>query len=443
MPDRRVVVRWEIGEDERLSKTVTRGVVLTDSDSAHSVHVEVEGLEPDRWYWYRFRVGNDLSPIGRTRTLPAPSAMPSRLRLASTSCQNYTSGYYAAWEHLAAQDVDLVVFLGDYIYEGGRQGPIRSHVPDVLIESLDDYRIRYAQYKTDPQLQLAHATVPFWVAFDDHEVINNWAGGEDNSKAFLARQAAAFQAWYEHQPLRRRSQPIGPDLLAYRRFDFGRLAQFSVLDTRQYRSDQPCGGGITPRCDEALSPGQTMTGAKQEEWLFNGLTTSRAPWNVIAQQTVMAGFDFDDSDEQQFNMDNWDGYVAARQRLLGVVRDHHVPGAVVLTGDIHAHFANELKFKPHDPDASAVGSEFVCSSMTTGKGNNDPIEAAIAAGDNPQVHYYNGRHRGYVRCDITPSQWRTDFFEVANEDLVTSPDAPLRLDASFVVTPSDPVPRQL
>ncbi|HEX3157585.1 MAG TPA: alkaline phosphatase D family protein, partial [Gemmatimonadaceae bacterium] len=288
MPPRRVPVRWEIAADEGFARIVQRGEALALPELAHSVHVEVRGLASDRVYWYRFITGGAASPVGRTRTAPAAGARLDRFALAFASCQSYQSGYYTAHRHLANEDVNLVVFLGDYIYEGGiDQGGVRRHTgPEIM--SLGDYRDRYALYKTDPDLQAAHAAFPWTVTTDDHEVDNNYAGEiserYDAPQLFLQRRAAAYQAYYEHMPLRRSSMPKGPDLPLYRRLGFGDLLELNVLDTRQYRTDQPCGDSVTPHCAESLSPDATILGAAQERWLLDGLGASAARWNLLGNQ---------------------------------------------------------------------------------------------------------------------------------------------------------------
>jgi len=230
-PDETVPVRWEVARDEGFRRIVRRGEVAAAPAEAHTVHAEVDRLESDRWYWYRFKAQGQESRVGRTRTLPHPRERSGRLRLAVASCQAWVGGPYPAYRDMAEQDIDLVLHLGDYIYETSKG-------------SLEEFRRLHAQYKTSPELREAHARFPFICTWDDHEVINNYAGAIGNSpdgRPFLERRANAYQAFYEHLPLRRRSMPEGPDMTLYRRFTWGRLAEFTVLDGRQYRSDQPCG----------------------------------------------------------------------------------------------------------------------------------------------------------------------------------------------------------
>ncbi|CAN5604369.1 hypothetical protein BH20ACT18_BH20ACT18_03410 [soil metagenome] len=233
-------------------------------------------------------------------------------------------------------------------------GNVRAH-SSREITTLEHYRNRHAQYKTDPDLQTAHARFPWIVTWDDHEVDNNWADEvpEDGQPrdAFLRRRAAAFQAYYEHMPLRRSSRPRGIDLQLYRRIAYGDLATFNVLDTRQFRSDQACGDGRQRGCDERLDPARSITGDAQERWLLDGLEDSRTRWNVLAQQVFFAQRDYEAGPLQAFSMDAWDGYVASRERILGGIAERRVANPVVLTGDVHQHWAADLKADFDDPDS--------------------------------------------------------------------------------------------
>lgn len=447
-PDRRIPVEWEVAEDERFSRIVHRDTEVAVAESGYSVHVDLAGLDPARWYFYRFRTGGEISPVGRTRTAPAPDASPPDLRFAFASCQEYEHGFYTAYEHMAQEDLSLVIHLGDYIYEYGtddytaESGNVRHHIGDE-ITTLEEYRQRYAQYKSDEQLQAAHAAFPWVVTWDDHEVENDYAdefpenlGEEDKSiPAFLDRRAAAYQAYWENMPLRRSRMATGDSLPLYRRFDFGQLASFNVLDTRQYRSNQPCGGGYRKElCPEALSEEQTMTGPVQERWLFDGLAHSRARWNVLAQQVFMAQLDLEPGPERRFNLDAWDGYQAARERILDFVSDRGIY-PIVLTGDVHANWQAELKADFDDPDSATLGSEFIGTSITSG-GNgaitHAPQQEIVEA--NPHVSFYNDL-RGYVRCELTQEQWRTDYRVVPYVD---RPGAPISTAASFVVQYGSP-----
>ena len=434
-----VAVRWEVAADEGFARIVRQGTQLAVPELGHSVHVEVEGLEPDRTYWYRFMMGSDQSPVGRTRTLPAPGTPADRMRFAFASCQNYEHGYFTAYRHMAAEDLDLVFHLGDYIYEVGYgDNLVRRHEAGEVF-TLDDYRARYLLYRSDPDLQAAHAACPWSVTFDDHEVDNNWASdiAEDaqSPAQLLLRRTAAFQAFYEFMPLRRSSMPRGPDILAYRRLHFGDLADFHVLDSRQYRSDQACGDGNRPLCLEALEPDRTMLGAEQEGWLFDGLAGSSSRWSVLANQVMIARLEGLTDGEASVSMDRWDGYPEAQSRLLSFLDEARPPNPVVLTGDIHSNWAADLKADFLDPSSSVVGAELVGTSISSGGDGTDSgagREEVLA--QNPHIHFVN-RQRGYVRCSVTPDRLTADYRIVP---YVTRPGGPIETRASFVVEDGRP-----
>jgi alkaline phosphatase D len=434
MPAAPVEVAWRIAEDEGLSRVVRSGTAVANPEWAHSVHVEVEGLQSDRWYWYDFKVGTTTSPKGRTRTLPAAGSTPERLRFAFVSCQHYESGLFTAYEHLARENLDLVIHLGDYIYEGAAQeNRVRKHNGPEII-SVDDYRARYALYRMDPALQAAHAMAPWLVTWDDHEVENNYAAAvpqhpdRTSTLEFLRRRAAAYQAYFEMMPLRRAQLPSGPDMLLYRRINFGRLASFNVLDTRQYRSDQPQGDGRKPPSPLLLEPSGTMLGAKQRDWLFGGLQGSEATWNVLAQQVMMARVDLEGGSAIMHSMDQWPGYEFERRRVLKHFHDAKIRNPVVLTGDIHTNWANELIADFDRLDSRSVGVEFVGTSVSSG-GDGGLVRPGLSLPENPFVKFHNNE-RGYVHCEVTPRQWKTAYKTVP---YVTRPGAPLNTRATLVV----------
>ena len=433
-----VAVDWEIAEDERLQRIVQRGSVTANVAWTHSVHVEVSGLRPERWYWYRFKAGGEISATGRTRTAPAAATLPSRLRFAFASCQRYENGYYTAYEHLAREDVELVLHLGDYIYEGEtRRGDIPSRTFATHdAATLNDYRLRYARYKSDPALQAAHAAAPWIVTWDDHEVSNDYAGDRDEHpdrfprEAFRRRRAGGYQAFYEHQPLRASAVPRGPDALLYRRADFGRLLSFHVLDTRQYRTPQPVGGGMKAPTPALLDPRGTLLGARQRAWLLDGLAHSSAAWNALAQQIQFARVDRAPGADISYSMDKWSGYEFERRQLLRHFREANVPNPVVVTGDIHNHWANELAADPEDPASVSVATEFIGTSITSGgDGGQKTTTSDAMLAENPFVKFFNNE-RGYVRCEVTPAAWRTDYRTVP---YVSRPGAPLQTRATFHV----------
>jgi len=434
-----IAVSWQVAEDEALSRIVQSGTGTARADWSHSVHVEVSGLRPDRWYWYQFKVGGEVSPLGRTRTTPLPTALPDRLRFGMVSCQHYEAGLYTAYDHLSREDVDLVVHLGDYIYEGPpKANQLRQHLGGECI-SIDDYRLRYARYKTDPHLQAAHAMAPWIVTWDDHEVANNYANeflknGTPRDE-FLLRRAAGYQAYFEHMPLRRSALPRGPDMLLYRGLSYGRLAQFHVLDTRQYRTPQQLGDGNKPPTPILLDPQGTLLGDRQRQWLFDGLERSPAGWNILTQQVMMARVDRSPGPKVTHSMDQWPGYEFERRRVLKHFHDQKIKNPVVLTGDIHKNWANELIADFDQLDSKSVGTEFVGTSVSSGgDGGEQPKGHDQILAENPFVKFFNGE-RGYVRCELTPETWRADYRTIP---YVTRPGAPVLTRASFVVESDRP-----
>lgn len=448
MPNEAVAVAWEIATDEKMTHVVQKGEAIAAPELGHSVHVEVAGLEPARPYWYRFIVGDEASPVGRTKTLPAPGAPVDRLRFGVCGCQRYEDGLYTAFGHMADEELDFVFHYGDYIYEYRRispaQRPVVRDMPEPYDEiyTLVDYRNRYAVYKADPLLQAAHQSAPFMVSWDDHEIDNNWVADIDQDgtppELFLLRRAAAYQAYYENMPLRRRSWPHPDDMRLYRRFAYGDLAEVNVLDTRQYRSDQPCGDGRESRasCPESLEAGRTMLGDAQESWLMDALANSGAAWNVMAQQVMMMRHDRNgDPEVTAYDMDKWDGAVAARDRLLGFIRENGIANPIVLTGDIHSNWAGDLKADFDDPNSATLGCEFVSTSASSGgDGEDQRADTPAVLADNPHMRFFNGQ-RGYLSLDVTPETWTTHFRVV---DYVSRPGAPIRTRKSFAVQAGDP-----
>ncbi|MEQ9399087.1 MAG: alkaline phosphatase D family protein [Longimicrobiales bacterium] len=433
--DRAVPVTWEVAHDDAFTRIAGRGETLAIPELGHSVHAEVAGLEPGRGYVYRFRAGGITSPVGRGRTAPAPGVLADRVRFAFASCQNYEHGYYTALGHLAEEDLDFVVHLGDYIYEKRFGGPeVRAHEGGEVI-TLDEYRGRYTTYRTDPLLQAAHAAAPWVCTTDDHEVDNNWAGphAEDDQspETLLLRRAAAYQAFYEFMPLRRSSMPTGPDAQLYRRLSFGSLVEMFALDTRQYRSDQPCGDRTQPTCAAHVAPDQSILGAAQREWLLSGMTSSQARWNVMAQQVMVARLrGRQDDGTETWAMDMWDGYPRERTVVLNALADGGVANPVVLTGDIHSSWVANLHRDFDAPDQPPVATEFAGTSITSGGDGVDVSQGALGVLErNPHLHFYDGR-RGYVVATVEPERWTTDYRIVP---YVEREGAPVETRATFVV----------
>lgn len=438
MPALPVPVRWEIAHDEEFRRIARRGVALASPRWAHSVHVDVRGLRPDRWYHYRFIVGDQVSPVGRTRTAPPPGRGDT-LRFLFASCQNFRNGFWPAWAHAPNDDPDLLVFLGDYIYEADFGTAVREHNgPET--QTLEDYRSRYGLYKGDPALQAIHATCPWVVTWDDHEVDDNYAGlvpqVPSEAAAFAARRAAAYQAWWEHQPVRT-GPPRGPNLRIFRSLDWGRLARFHILDVRQHRSVQPCRNSegdisldLGGSCLERLAPERTMLGPEQERWLGRNLRRSHATWDVIASTVVLTSMPLAGA---IFNRDQWDGYPAARTRLLDQIRAARVANALALSGDVHAFGVGELV--DEGPDASPVATELVSGSISSEFPEELVDVAEELIGALPHVRHVVARRRGYVRCDLDREQLVARL-QVAES--VLTPDAPVATESTWTVTAGTP-----
>jgi alkaline phosphatase D len=434
MPTDPVDVRWEVALDDEFSKVVRTGVFTAEAGTAHSLHVDADGLEPATEYRYRFSVGEWISPVGRTRTAPEPGATPDRLRFGVGSCQNWESGYYNAHRDIAGAGLDLMVFLGDYIYEYGPSGRgVRAHnSPEVT--DLVGYRNRYALYRTDPHLQAAHAACPWAVIWDDHEVENNYANDRSEDTAvspeeFLIRRAAAYRAWWEHQPVRL-EVPDGPDLAIHRQLRWGGLVDLFLLDGRQYRTDQACGDitlSFAPACGEQNSPGRTMLGQDQEEWLLASLDASSAAWTALGNQVVMTPLTVG---EAILNYDQWDGYPASRARILEHLERTGRTNTVVLTGDIHLAGLGELV----GPSGQVVATELVGTSISS-LAALPPGTDTLVADLLPSVRYVNASQRGWLRCEVTPDRWLAEYRVVA-DNLVDG--SPVTVDRTFELSPERP-----
>jgi alkaline phosphatase D len=441
-----ILLRYEIAEDPQLRRIVRRGLARAEAMFAHSVHLEVSGLQPGRPYWYRFVTDQAASPIGCARTAPAAHQPLDSFRFGFVSCANYEQGYFSAYRHLAAEAPDLVLFLGDYIYETSTpqdKPSVRRHSDATIPTTLAAYRNRYAQYRLDPDLQALHAAAPALAIWDDHEVQNDyageWASNFEPPAAFLRQRAAAYQAFYEHMPLRpsRCLQPgaaPGSAMRIYDRTSFGDLLSISMLDGRQYRSREACyapphGGGhvVTARqCPELIDPSRSLLGAAQEDWLYDGLASSKARWNVIGQAVLMAPLhDNRPGDEAHEWTEAWDGYPAARARLLDHIALSGVANPVVLSGDNHAFWANELR---RETDGATVATEFVGTSITS---YGPPYEmVAKWLPSNPQIKFFESRRRGYAVVDVTADRMVTRFQAISD---AADPEARLETLASFVL----------
>ena len=436
------LVRYELAADEQFRRIVRRGVAGALPREAHTVHVSVRGLEPDTTYWYRFKWGTYISPAGRTRTAPALGAA-APMRFAYASCQNYTNGYFGAYADMATRDLDLVVHLGDYIYEGPGLGAarVRDHLPQAELFTLNDYRLRHAQYRTDPDLQAVHAAFPFLMTWDDHEFKDNYADldlePDQPLETVEARRAAAYLAYWEHAPLPRARKPVGKDMPLFRRVPWGALATFHVLDTRQYRSNQleeqclpPDRDPASGYCPGVLDPSRGILGSTQRDWLFAGLAAPGAAWNVIANQVGFAPLDRDSMLESKlFSLDTWDGYVADRQQVLDFLAQQRRGNTVVITGDAHENSVRNVPPDFHRFDGMPVATEFLGTSISS-EGDARPFRTSFGGNLNNPHRLFNDNHRGYVEVTLDPEWWSGEFRVVESVVTRTPVATPL---ATFVV----------
>ncbi|RJF77117.1 alkaline phosphatase D family protein [Rhodopseudomonas palustris] len=449
-----VEVTVEIADDPAMTRIVRTMTKTARLELAHSVHAEIEGLAPGRDYFYRFRAGDAESGVGRARTLPAPGEAPAQIRFAAAGCQRWEDGYYTAWRAIADDKLDFVFHYGDYIYEYAHTdvtGRDRQPAPRTMPAdfqacfTLTDYRRRYALYKTDADLQAAHASCPFLPSFDDHEIANNWAADSDPkhtpADAFLFRRAMALQAWYEHMPVRRAQLPRGPDVGAYRGFRLGALLDVAVLDTRQYRSRQPCGDGFLAGCAEADAEGRTMLGAAQEQWLAERLAQTPATWQVLAQQVMFAQFDWrgfpfvKEAAAPVFDLDTWNGATAGREHVLAMLQAARIANPVVLTGDLHRALALEVRRDWRDPASPCAAVEFLSTSISSaGDGPASEADRATMLRNNPHLKFFSDQ-RGYTRHTVTPAQWQADFRIV---DSTYEPGRPVNTAQTLLVEAGRP-----
>ena len=413
-----VTLRYEIATDDGMKDVVRHGTATAEQAFAYSAHLDVAGLQPGRPYWYRFISGDATSAIGRAVTLPAPGASLGQLRFGYVSCSNYEHGYFSAYRHLTEENPEFILFLGDYIYETIEENRpiVRRHSDGVEASTLPTYRNRYAQYRLDPDLARLHAQVPALVTWDDHEVQNDYADKYseffDDPGQFLIRRAGAYQAFYEHMPVRPiMSHPNGPLMRVYDGFTFGDLIEVSLIDGRQYRSREACyrppdkGGGhleSNASCPERLDTGRTMMGFDQEAWLYSAFAHSKAQWNLIAQDVLMAQLREKQDGVDNFWTDDWDGYPVNRARLLKRIHDTNVSNPVVVSGDIHSFFANDLKLDFDDQSSPIVATEFVGTSISSYGPPYDLLAQTLP--DNPHVHFFESRRRGYVVVDLEPGK---------------------------------------
>lgn len=430
-----IEVEWVVATDDRLASVARRGIALAHPELGHSVHVDVDGLQPDRQYWYAFKVGGATSPVGRTRTLPAADASLARFRFNVVSCQHFENGYFDAYDGMSDDDSAFVLHLGDYIYEVGRGG-VRAHESKAPLVTLDDYRRRHALYKTDAALQRAHERLPFMVTLDNHDALSD----DTDDAVELARRAAAYQAWYEFQPVRHAPEPRNPAMQILRGRDLGDLMRLNVLDTRQFKdSEKACAAGSDPEfafgvyqkpCDAITAGDRSMLGNAQRSWLDARLKSSPAQWNVIASTVMMTPFDMDHDGELYRYLQSWDGYPAERSHFIDTLVDGKVTNPISIAGDIHSNLVADVGRRPGDGHGEAVMTEFVGTSISSQwpEPLARPMQEALPR--NPHIRYFESAKRGYLRCTITRDSWTTDLRTIDRTD---APGGAVSAERSFVV----------
>ena len=459
--DKAVAVRWELAHDEHFKRVAQRGQTVADPELGYSVHVEIAALDPDRWYHYRFMVGDAISRIGRTRTFPLPGATVKRLRLGYASCQKWEDGYFSAWRHMHAENLDAVLFLGDYIYEyPGTSSKLRTPGGG-WVRTLEDYRARYALYKTDSDLQAMHASCPWLMTWDDHEVQNDYAGARPGDSGppgwfgvthFLARRAAAYQAYYENMPLRASvlthaltGLARGAEMRIYSHLQFGRLASLYLLDGRQYKDPQACSrrgkwgsSMVEPtQCESWNDPQRSYLGLSQERWLQGELEAAAsrgATWNVIGQQTLFGERNFAKGPVKKLWNDGWDGYSAARTRLTDGLQKSAASNPVLLGGDVHENWVGHVKADYTNRSSNPVGVEFCGTSITSHSGKTDSTARLLE--ENPHFVFADAQSRGYGVAEFSTQQLDVRLRVV---DDVTRQDTKIDTLAQFVVESGHPV----
>lgn len=451
-----IPVRWRVANDPQFRQVVARGETVAPDRFGRSVHVEVRGLQPNRDYFYHFEAENVISPTARARTAPAYGDRVSKMRAVFASCAHYERGYFSAYRHMAEEAPDAIFFLGDYIYEYSYTGDraaenVRSHDRATEASDLAAYRNRYALYKTDPDLRDLHRMAPCFVTWDDHEVQNDYAGAwsqnmNPGDAEFAVRRRAAYQAFYEHMPLRRRSIPgLDGGVRLYDRFKWGDLAEFTMLDERQYRSMQPCprtddAGKVTSRrgrtaplnCPDFSDEKRTMLGAEQETWMAQGFSQQTAKWNIIPQQLVVANLlqtiSAEPGSPLGYFTDGWSGYEPARRRMIDAIDKSKVKNTVFFGGDMHAYVTSNIKTQ----DGRTVAAEFVTSSVTS---DPAPDHLNNAPKDNPHILLFDNSARGYISADITQARIDVRYQAISDRKLK---DATVRTHRKYVVEDGKP-----
>jgi alkaline phosphatase D len=430
-----VELEVEVAGGPGFEEVVTSRRLLARPEHAMTARVVVDGLDPDTAYWYRFVHDGHRSRRGRTRTAPAPGRMPAEpVEIGHLSCMRYSSGYWTALDDLAALAPDLVVHCGDYVYESDN-GDVRP-VEARAARDLDGYRQVWRRYKAEESLQAAHAVAPWLVVWDDHEVEDNYQGrtsgdddgGDDGERDFLDRRAAAYRAWWEFTPTRI-EPPDGAYLRIHRTVDWGRLARFVLLDTRQYRDDQPCGDDIGARCDATAEV--SMLGAEQEAWFADRATGHGAVWTPVVQQVVVHQWRTLPGNAA-WNLDQWDGYTGARDRFVDVLAG--APDPVVLTGDVHSSWVSDLLVDFDDEDSASVGVEFVGPGVSSKPPDQLRAARGVVELASPHIAWSEAGHRGWVRHSVSEDRWATEYRLVEDAD---QPDTPVEVATTWTVRPGE------
>ncbi len=430
-----VDLRWEVATGPAFDRVVASGTTAASSGADGCVKVLVDGLEPGATFWYRFVADGLASPVGRTRTLPAGGASPSSVRLAVASCQSFSAGFYPAWRAIAAEDVDAVVFLGDYIYESasGGAGPLSIRVDPEEATDLQSYRNKYRRYRSDPDLRTAHAAHPFAPVWDDHEFVNNC--NRLTNLEFPERAAAAYRAWFEYQPVWR----IDGDRI-HRRARWGDLVDLSLLDTRQYRDPQVMGpdgrsivlgSTVDAPLNEVHSAGRTILGDAQRDWFLDGLGAAQGDgvrWKLVGNQVMISPIRVIDLDEPALralrpdlpehagfyaNLDDWSGYMVERDVVTEHLAGEQISNVGFLTGDVHSFWQSKVQADFDEPFSPAVAQEFVCGSVSS-RGFDFAGDLAGPLGETikqlrPGFRYVDLARRGFGLVECTRASMRVEY----------------------------------
>lgn len=442
-----VQVGFEVASDERFRNLVGKGTAVARPELGHSVHVELRNLAPGREMFYRFFAGNETSPVGRFRTAPAYGAAIDRLRVAWASCQHYEQGFFTPYQDMVAQNPDVVIHTGDYIYESSWGPQIRRHsVPEPV--TLAEYRMTHALYKLDPDLQAAHAAAPWLFIWDDHEVDNDYAGNiseevDVSPEDFFNRRVAAYRAYFENQPLRSRSMVLGNgDMRIWGASAFGDMASIYLTDGRQYRTPMACptandrgGNMVAESCPDLTDESRTYLGDRQERWLAGNFGRGPATWNLLVQPTLLSPYNGGEVDgEPAVWSDGWSGYPLARDRLTSVFARRGQSNPIVLGGDTHCYWASDIKTNYDDESARPVGTEFVTTSITSLRGGYEQIASLLP--QNPHIKHFDSREHGYGLLDLYRDRAEVDLRVVETPRRRDGNSA--RSQARFVVEAGNP-----